>query len=436
MPPFIAFLLVCALVVGLLVVDLRRRPRLSAAMWIPTIWLAVLASRPLTSWLNPTGSLSLNVEDGSPVDRIILSGLMLVGAFILARRRLPWSRWLGANRWLAVFFLYCGLSVLWSDFPLVALKRWIRAIGSIEMILVVLSESNAVAAAEALVRRCGFILVPFSVLTVKYYRALSVAYNPWTGEEYLVGVTTDKNALGRLCLVSGVFILWDLLHRRDQEHDHTFSTRAASAAGLIMTLWLLQKSKSATSLGTFVLCATLMLVLSVPVIKKHVVPFMIAALAGVVILASTVDFAQIFVNRLGRDMTFTDRTYVWSDLLAMNTNPLVGVGYDSFWIGDRLEYFVRKHQVNEAHDGYLEVYLELGLVGLLLLGLVLMSTFWNARRGLMAGIKYSTLQLVTLFMFPRVQHHRGGVQGDNPDVLRPLAALSTDGRRRPLRRWR
>ena len=41
------------------------------------------------------------------------------------------------------------------------------------------------------------------------------------------------------------------------------------------------------------------------------------------------------VTMLGRDMTFTDRTFVWADLLARNTNPLVGVAYDSFWlVGD------------------------------------------------------------------------------------------------------
>jgi exopolysaccharide production protein ExoQ len=54
----------------------------------------------------------------------------------------------------------------------------------------------------------------------------------------------------------------------------------------------------------------------------------------------------------------------------MHTNPLVGTGYQSFWLGQRLEWFWQNSglgHLNEAHNGYLEVYLELGLIGVALL---------------------------------------------------------------------
>ena len=73
---------------------------------------------------------------------------------------------------------------------------------------------------------------------------------------------------------------------------------------------------------------------------------------------------------VGKDPTLTDRTKIWAFVLGMHTNPLVGTGYQSFWLGPRLEYFWQNSglgHLNEAHNGYLEVYLELGLIGVSLL---------------------------------------------------------------------
>ena len=76
----------------------------------------------------------------------------------------------------------------------------------------------------------------------------------------------------------------------------------------------------------------------------------------------------------GRDATFTGRTGLWETLLQEPINPLIGVGYASFWLGERLERFWAMYPTSppiEAHNGYLEVYLNLGLIGVCLLAGVL-----------------------------------------------------------------
>jgi exopolysaccharide production protein ExoQ len=81
---------------------------------------------------------------------------------------------------------------------------------------------------------------------------------------------------------------------------------------------------------------------------------------------------------VGRDPTLTDRTKIWAFLFGMHTNPFVGTGYQTFWIGPRLEWFWQKSGLgflNEAHNGYLEVYLELGLIGVFLLGGFLIASY-------------------------------------------------------------
>ena len=42
---------------------------------------------------------------------------------------------------------------------------------------------------------------------------------------------------------------------------------------------------------------------------------------------------------VGKDPTLTDRTKIWAILLDMHTNPLLGTGYESFWLGPRLQRF-------------------------------------------------------------------------------------------------
>jgi O-antigen ligase len=65
-------------------------------------------------------------------------------------------------------------------------------------------------------------------------------------------------------------------------------------------------------------------------------------------------------------MTLTGRTDLWTDLRQIQVNPLIGVGFESFWVGERIAPLWRKYwwQPNQAHNGYYETYLNLGLIGL------------------------------------------------------------------------
>ncbi len=271
MPPTLALFSVGLFVAAILIADSGRKPVASGALWIPLLWLLVIASRPLILWFTPQAAqLGADPSDGSALDRNVLSILMIMAGVVLLKRGLTW-KWLSANPWVFVFFLSCGLSVVWSDYPAVAVKRWIRALGSVMMILVVLSEANPVAATATLVRRCAYILVPFSVVPHKSYRQYSVGYNSWTGEEFLIGVTTDKNALGRLCVVSALFGLWELItYRKNKAIESGKLHLLIGIVVFIMTLWLLKLSNSATALATFLCGSCVLIGLAVPMVRKRV----------------------------------------------------------------------------------------------------------------------------------------------------------------------
>ena len=118
---------------------------------------------------------------------------------------------LKANWPIVWYFLYCLLSVIWSDFPDISIKRWIKATGDVVMALVVVTDAQPVAALRRLFSRVGFLLIPASALLIKYYPYLGRKYDPWIGTQSVTGVTTDKNLLGVTTYILALGALWQAL---------------------------------------------------------------------------------------------------------------------------------------------------------------------------------------------------------------------------------
>jgi O-antigen ligase len=282
------------------------------------------------------------------------------------------------NKWILVWFLYCIISVAWSDFPGIAIKRFVKGFGTVIMVLIVMTEPDAVESLKALVRRCAYVLLPLSVVFIKYYRQLGVGFDQWTGGTIYIGVTDNKNTLGRLSLVCAFFFFWTittLWQKRKKVLDK--KDWCVNIVFLLMSLWLLQMADSATSIGVLFIGVLVFIGLGMPIIKRNPSN---AGILIVILVVFLVSLQQVFgvleylVASMGRNMTFTDRAYLWEDLLSMGTNPIVGTGYESFWLGHRLDFLWEKYRwrPTESHNGYLEIYLELGLIGLsLLIGIVI-----------------------------------------------------------------
>ena len=119
---------------------------------------------------------------------------------------------------------------------------------------------------------------------------------------------------------------------------------------------------------------------------------------GVLALAAAEWAFGIYANVLqilGKDPTLTDRTLLWAELLKVEINPFVGTGFESFWLGDRIRNLAgsRWWQPNQAHNGYLETYLNLGVVGLFLLIALFIATFLKARRELLINFEFGRFRL-------------------------------------------
>jgi exopolysaccharide production protein ExoQ len=383
--------------------DRALRSQCSMALWIPIIWIVIVASRPISSWLGGQSADPVNNLEGSPTDRLVFLILILAAFVVLLRRRVNWSGITAGNKWLCLYLIYLGISVVWCDYPFVSLKRWIKEVGNILMVLVILSEGNPAEALKSVLFRCCSFLVPMSVLYIKYYPDLGRYFDRWTWQYSYGGVTTDKNMLGMSLFLCGMGLCWsflDVWRRRAERKKDVY----AHLLLMVMSLWLWHKASSATSLACSLMGAALLAGMEVPAIRRPIQRFGLFALLipFILVLVSSVLFnpLELVTQRLGRDMTLTGRTDIWQGALRIEINPLIGTGYCSFWEGERAERVSKDlgffFQLKEAHNGYLDVYLNSGLIGLALVVALLISSVRQASKQLTESGSYAAFRYAVL----------------------------------------
>src|SRR5438132_252859 len=384
MPQGVATVVYGLFILALFLLDRDRKSRVSPALWIPVAWVLLAGSRMVSDWLEPARVITSPDQylEGSPLDRLVLTGLLAAGLMVLLARGRRAGTFLRANGPILLFFLYGAVSVLWSDYPDVALKRWTKALGDIVMVLVVLTDPDPSAAVKRLLAWSGFLLVPLSVLLIKYYPELGQGYNPWTWGAYYTGVATGKNGLGLVCLVFGLGSLWrflEVLH--SGERPLITGPLIAHGVVLMMVLWLFGKADSATSLGCFLIGGSLIGVMTLPGLARErtAVHLLVVGIVSLCLFGLFLDSDVGLVQAMGRDTTLTGRTALWDQLLRMPVDSLFGAGFETFWLGGRLEKFWRAYwwHPNQAHNGYIEVFLNLGWIGVALLGFVMAWGYRN-----------------------------------------------------------
>jgi exopolysaccharide production protein ExoQ len=382
MPPFLALLLWIVLLVGLLCFDPAREPKISAALWVPVIWFFFLGSRPPAMWLGLSyGTATQALEEGNPVDRTIFSLLTLAAFGILVSRSFQWRDFVVQNSALAFFLAFALVSVAWSDFPLATFKKWFRDMGVYMAVLVVLSDRRPLEAVRTVLRCVCYLHVPLSILLIKYYPSVGNSFSAWGGQEH-TGVSTSKNMLGAVCLVSGLFFFWDTVMRWHQRRDKRVKrVILVNIAFIGMILWLLNLSDSKTSTICLSLGCLVVAAARSSFGRRHINWF--KALAPIsflvyVILTVGFDMGGQLSQAVGRSADMSDRTRIWEVLLSVPVNPVLGTGYQSFWLGPRVQWVWARlsgDDVLEAHNGYLQIYLDLGLIGLFLLCMFLIATY-------------------------------------------------------------
>ena len=89
LPPPIALLGAVIFVWFLFRRDIRQRPNITSAVWLPVIWVVLMGSRSVSQWLFILHfPITLGSSDeGNPLDALVYLGLIVLGLNVLNKRQ-------------------------------------------------------------------------------------------------------------------------------------------------------------------------------------------------------------------------------------------------------------------------------------------------------------------------------------------------------------
>ncbi|MEQ9553860.1 MAG: O-antigen ligase [Coleofasciculus sp. G3-WIS-01] len=110
--------------------------------------------------------------------------------------------------------------------------------------------------------------------------------------------------------------------------------------------------------------------------------FLAIAVCLIILISENAEY--IIVEKLDKDMTISGRTYIWAHVIdSINKHPLFGYGYGGFWQEwrgpDDPSFNVRTpngFKAMHAHNGFLDLGLDFGWIGLTLFSLSLLVNIY------------------------------------------------------------
>jgi exopolysaccharide production protein ExoQ len=198
------------------------------------------------------------------------------------------------------------------------------------------------------------------------------------------GIFTQRNGLGTIMALSTlVFLLWTQIEPEE---------RWGSYCWTFFSFVLLLLSGSATgflSMGAGMLLLVFLRQIRLSPENWRRIILLTVLAVGVALFYTVNHFGEV-MGTFERDVTLTGRTTIWGASLILGMDrPWTGHGFDAFWLGDQgASGQIRKiagWDVPGAHNGFLEIWLDLGLLGLALFFLGFVRHMWKAVRCFLRG---------------------------------------------------
>ena len=169
-----------------------------------------------------------------------------------------------------------------------------------------------------------------------------------------------------------------------------------------MIWWLMKMSQSSTSLVSLLIGMATVLFLGLRIVNvRYIGIYVVAGIVLCVLAQLMFDVYGQVIHMVGRNPTLTDRTLIWKALLQIDINPVIGTGFESFWTGERQRKMsgLFFSELNEAHNGYLETYINLGIIGVLLMLLLIFTAFRKGCHEILANFEWGRFRLGFLAAF-------------------------------------
>ena len=299
----------------------------------------------------------------------------LIGAGLVLAARNAFSAML-RSPWLVMLALLAIASAMWSIDAELSFRRGIAVFATTLFGVYLAARFDWIAALRLLA------CVWFCVMAASFVAGIVAPGFSHAGEIHpgaWIGGWSEKNALGGHA--SRASFLFAFLAWRDSV------PRKWWLGGLVLSLALVVLSKSATALlgaglGIGVLAAawwmlkgrrwSLALVWSV-------------SIAGAFLVIVYLTAPAFLLGRIGKDETLTGRTDIWVELLrAIDQKPALGYGYLAFWgLDSEPRYWLQRAvdwNAPSGHNGWLDLAISLGFVGVVLFLIDMLVSLWRAGR--------------------------------------------------------
>jgi exopolysaccharide production protein ExoQ len=286
--------------------------------------------------------------------------------------------------WVLPFAIFACMSFSWSAAPDVTLRAGIQYVTTIICALIASRIIDSRTFASGVTTGVALVLL-YSLGFGEYH------YDPLDGAYSFVGAFSSKNQLGFFASLGVYFVFASFFVLRTS----TLWRCIALLCGLL-SLYCLAASSSATSV--IATLATLASTMIIGVVLKFspknrrsffLIGITIAiALVVIIINSGAID---VILGAFGKNSTLTGRTYLWQQgLKASHESPVIGVGYQAYWVqgfpeAERLwnEFYITARTGFHFHNTYIEVLVELGYVGLVLICLLIARVVFGYLRRLL-----------------------------------------------------
>lgn len=296
----------------------------------------------------------------------------IAGVICLRYSKLAWDTARHVNIMLWLFLLWCLLSVAWSPYPIVTIKRVVQQVGLVLLGLTLTLPFVPRHLLERAVWWTSMIILVASVLVTLVLPQMSID----TVHGYAWrGITWHKNTLGGIAALSVVLWLVALSRR--------WCTPMVGIFGLLFSVIMLALAKSSTAMLTAGIGITAWgLSRPLPIASEYhlrsiilVALTMVASLGLLVFvlfnghLPTFADLAAPVAAIFRKSPDLTGRSDLWM-LVMQNVRQHLwtGIGYGAFWlnVGSPSQYVIDAlHWIPlQAHNGYLDLLNETGVIGL------------------------------------------------------------------------
>jgi exopolysaccharide production protein ExoQ len=228
----------------------------------------------------------------------------------------------------------------------------------------------------ALVKRLGVVCCVLGLITVVLFPRFGLVHNDLRSGVGWQGIFIDRTTAAK-CLV---FLLSPAL---------IFPIQWRKPSRVLYIVLLSLMIIMAHSVGSiFVLCIYVGFLVSLRFMRKLdpracLVVIILGFAVALPVAISAYEYGPIILKAFGRDPTLTGRTVIWGFLArSILKRPILGYGYYAFWLGLKGEsgrvIYALNWTFGYAHNGLLEIFLQLGLTGVAVFFLTLLKAVKDA----------------------------------------------------------